>query len=76
MDRALNILDRAHIVETHKIGIFYVAPNQTSHTEILGNTSGSPRYAEVFTFQLFCLLICTVFEDDGQTSQTERGVVT
>jgi len=45
VDRALNILDRTHVVETHKIGILYVAPNQSTDTEILGNTFGSPRYA-------------------------------
>ncbi len=39
-----------HIAETHKIGILYVAPNQTTESEIMGNTSGSPRYNEVFTF--------------------------
>ena len=28
----------------------YVAPNQTTETGILGNTSGSPRYSEVLFF--------------------------
>jgi len=37
-------LDRMPVIDTHKVGILYVAPGQTSEVEILRNTHGSPAY--------------------------------
>ncbi|KAK7688431.1 hypothetical protein QCA50_007969 [Cerrena zonata] len=37
-------LDRMPVIDTHKVGILYVAPGQTSEAEILNNTHGSPAY--------------------------------
>ncbi len=39
-------LHRIHPYETHRIGVVYVAPGQSSETEILANTFGSSRYLE------------------------------
>jgi tuberous sclerosis 2 len=37
-------LDRIPVIDTHKVGIMYVAPGQTHEVEILRNTHGSPAY--------------------------------
>ncbi|KAJ7102578.1 hypothetical protein B0H15DRAFT_936483 [Mycena belliarum] len=37
-------LDRIPVIDTHKVGIMYVAPGQTTELEILSNTHGSPAY--------------------------------
>lgn len=37
-------LDRIPVIDTHKVGILYVAPGQIEETEILRNTHGSPAY--------------------------------
>ncbi|KAG5728220.1 hypothetical protein E4T56_gene19037 [Termitomyces sp. T112] len=37
-------LDRIPVIDTHKVGILYVAPGQTEEAEILRNTHGSPAY--------------------------------
>jgi tuberous sclerosis 2 len=37
-------LDRIPVIDTHKVGILYVAPGQRDETEILRNTHGSPAY--------------------------------
>ena len=37
-------LDRTPVIDTHKVGIMYVAPGQTQELEILQNTHGSPAY--------------------------------
>ena len=46
LDRALSVLDRTPGVDTHKIGLIYVCPNQTSEHEILGNVSRSGVYLD------------------------------
>ncbi|THH18707.1 hypothetical protein EW146_g2322 [Bondarzewia mesenterica] len=38
-------LDRMPVIDTHKVGIMYVAPGQTHEIDILSNTHGSPAYA-------------------------------
>ena len=38
-------LDRIPVIDTHKVGIMYVAPGQSHETDILANTHGSPAYA-------------------------------
>lgn len=38
------LIDRIPVIDTHKVGILYVAPNQSEETEILRNTHGSPAY--------------------------------
>jgi hypothetical protein len=40
----LQTLDRIPVIDTHKVGILYVAPSQTNEAEILRNTHGSPAY--------------------------------
>jgi tuberous sclerosis 2 len=40
----LRNLDRMPVIDTHKVGIMYVAPGQTGEAEILRNTHGSPAY--------------------------------
>ncbi|KAG6841518.1 hypothetical protein C0991_010132 [Blastosporella zonata] len=42
--RYTTTLDRIPVIDTHKVGILYVAPGQTDETEILRNTHGSPAY--------------------------------
>jgi tuberous sclerosis 2 len=37
-------LDRMPVIDTHKVGIMYVAPGQSNEQEILENTHGSPAY--------------------------------
>lgn len=37
-------LDRTPVIDTHKVGIMYVAPGQTNELDILRNTHGSPAY--------------------------------
>ncbi|EDQ84502.1 uncharacterized protein MONBRDRAFT_39243 [Monosiga brevicollis MX1] len=43
---ALQLLDRTPALETHKIGVVYVAPGQASAPEILRNPCGSLRYTQ------------------------------
>lgn len=40
----IRTLDRMPVIDTHKVGIMYVAPGQTTEEEILQNTYGSPAY--------------------------------
>ncbi|KAL5510981.1 hypothetical protein ACEPAG_3700 [Sanghuangporus baumii] len=40
----IRTLDRIPVIDTHKVGILYVAPGQTDETEILRNVRGSPAY--------------------------------
>ncbi|KIY72954.1 hypothetical protein CYLTODRAFT_387821 [Cylindrobasidium torrendii FP15055 ss-10] len=37
-------IDRLPVIDTHKVGVLYVAPGQTDELEILRNTYGSPAY--------------------------------
>jgi tuberous sclerosis protein 2 len=37
-------LDRIPVIDTHKVGIMYVAPGQSEEGNILRNTHGSPAY--------------------------------
>lgn len=37
-------LDRMPVIDTHKVGIMYVAPGQTEELQILRNVHGSPAY--------------------------------
>jgi tuberous sclerosis protein 2 len=37
-------LDRMPVIDTHKVGIMYVAPGQTQEQDILRNSHGSPAY--------------------------------
>ncbi|KAL0579621.1 Tuberous sclerosis 2-like protein [Marasmius crinis-equi] len=37
-------VDRIPVIDTHKVGILYVAPGQTTEMEILKNSHGSPAY--------------------------------
>lgn len=40
----IRTLDRIPVIDTHKVGILYVAPGQTDETDILKNLRGSPAY--------------------------------
>lgn len=42
--RALSSFDRIPIVDSHKVGIVYVGPNQKDETEVLANKCGSRDY--------------------------------
>ncbi|KAK3852845.1 hypothetical protein Pcinc_040581 [Petrolisthes cinctipes] len=44
IDRAITVIDYIKPQETHKIGVLYVGPDQTTEQEILSNTVGSLRY--------------------------------
>ncbi|KAF8064156.1 hypothetical protein FPV67DRAFT_1671906 [Lyophyllum atratum] len=44
VSRFVTGLDRIPVIDTHKVGIMYVAPGQTEEAEILRNTHGSPAY--------------------------------
>ncbi|KAF8712008.1 hypothetical protein AX14_013165 [Amanita brunnescens Koide BX004] len=37
-------IDRIPVIDTHKVGVLYVAPGQTNEIDILRNTHGSPAY--------------------------------
>ncbi|KAF8890619.1 hypothetical protein BD779DRAFT_1784919 [Infundibulicybe gibba] len=37
-------LDRMPVIDTHKVGVMYVAPGQSNEIDILRNTHGSPAY--------------------------------
>ncbi|CDO75461.1 hypothetical protein BN946_scf184823.g15 [Trametes cinnabarina] len=40
----LRSFDRMPVIDTHKVGVMYVAPGQQTEAEILRNTHGSPAY--------------------------------
>ncbi|KAI3612722.1 hypothetical protein WG66_014634 [Moniliophthora roreri] len=42
--RFFTILDRMPVIDTHKVGVLYVAPSQDHESDILRNTHGSPAY--------------------------------
>ncbi|KAG4302100.1 hypothetical protein PCANB_001626 [Pneumocystis canis] len=42
--RTLSVFDRIPVVDFHKIGVVYVAPGQSTESEILANTCGSQEY--------------------------------
>ncbi|KAJ7584915.1 hypothetical protein C8J56DRAFT_949352 [Mycena floridula] len=44
LPKFVSSLDRIPVIDTHKVGILYVAPGQTEEAEILSNTHGSPAY--------------------------------
>lgn len=46
LQTSITNIDRIQPYETHKIGILYVGPGQTSELDILANEYGSLRYAE------------------------------
>lgn len=43
-NRGISAIDRAPVVDFHKVGILYIAPGQKSEAEILGNQFGSAAY--------------------------------
>lgn len=44
LEGLLRTLKVTPVIDTHKIGILYVGPGQTTEREILGNRHGSPAY--------------------------------
>ncbi|KAI0326816.1 hypothetical protein GY45DRAFT_1309846 [Cubamyces sp. BRFM 1775] len=44
LDSFFRIFDRMPVIDTHKVGVMYVAPGQQTEAEILRNTHGSPAY--------------------------------
>jgi len=44
VSKFFNTLDRVPVIDTHKVGIMYVAPGQSEESDILRNTHGSPSY--------------------------------
>lgn len=44
--RAVTTIDRIPTVEFHKIGVLYIAPQQESEIEVLGNQAGSRAYLD------------------------------
>ncbi|KAF9054292.1 hypothetical protein BJ165DRAFT_700046 [Panaeolus papilionaceus] len=44
VSRFFGQLDRTPVIDTHAVGIMYVAPGQTHEVDILQNTHGSPAY--------------------------------
>ncbi|KAF8154068.1 hypothetical protein B0H34DRAFT_75597 [Crassisporium funariophilum] len=40
----VNSIDRIPVIDTHKVGILYVAPGQSNEADILRNLHGSPAY--------------------------------
>jgi tuberous sclerosis 2 len=42
--KSLGLLDRLPVIDTHKVGIMYAGPGQTSEVDILRNTHGSQAY--------------------------------
>lgn len=46
VDRAIRVFDRYSSVDSHKVGVIYIAEGQTDEAEILANMSGSRDYSE------------------------------
>jgi tuberous sclerosis protein 2 len=44
LSKFFRTFDRLPVIDTHKVGVLYVAPGQTNQDEILANTYGSPAY--------------------------------
>ncbi|KAF8966956.1 hypothetical protein BDZ97DRAFT_1806083 [Flammula alnicola] len=44
VNRFVRSLDNIPVIDTHKVGIMYVAPGQTNEADILQNVHGSPAY--------------------------------
>lgn len=44
--RALDVFDRIPVVDFHKIGVVYVAPDQEKEVDILANVMGPPDYTD------------------------------
>lgn len=44
INRFVRSLDNIPVIDTHKVGIMYVAPGQTKEEDILRNVHGSPAY--------------------------------
>ena len=44
LSSVIRMIDRIPVIDTHKVGILYVAPGQTNEVEILKNVRGSPAY--------------------------------
>lgn len=44
VNKFVTVLDRIPVIDTHKVGIMYVAPGQTHEVDILRNVHGSPAY--------------------------------
>jgi hypothetical protein len=44
LSKFVTSLDRIPVIDTHKVGIMYVAPGQSDEVDILRNTYGSPAY--------------------------------
>jgi tuberous sclerosis 2 len=40
----LMVIDHTPVIDTHKVGVVYVAPGQTTEAEIFSNQNGSPAY--------------------------------
>lgn len=55
IQRAVRVLDLMRPQETHKIGVLYVGPGQTTEQEILRNSFGSLRYM-TFLQVMMCYL--------------------
>lgn len=49
VERMVRAVDLTPVVDFHKIGVLYVGNGQKSEKEILGNLTGSQRYAEFLT---------------------------
>lgn len=45
LNQNVRVLDSTPVIDTHKVGILYVAPGQTEEIEILRNVRGSPAYS-------------------------------
>ncbi len=46
INRFVRSLDNIPVIDTHKVGIMYVAPGQTQEEDILRNVHGSPAYTQ------------------------------
>lgn len=44
LTRTINLLDKIPVIDTHKVGVLYVAPGQTNEADILRNAHGSQAY--------------------------------
>jgi hypothetical protein len=42
----LRLIDNSPVIDTHKVGVIYVAPGQSGEDEILANQHGSPAYSK------------------------------
>jgi tuberous sclerosis protein 2 len=72
LNRFLRNIDRMPVIDTHKVGVMYVAPGQQDEESILANTYGSPAYTRFLSH--LGRLIDLRGQKDVYTGELEPGI--